>query len=150
MNITFDCPNCRRPARQEFSAERPSVTCPHCRQTVVPPPGSVVGESVAHCLVCPSRDLFVRKDFPQRLGVGLVALGVVGSSVAWYHADLAWTFGILFATALADFVLFWAVGNALMCYRCGAIYRGVADMEAHGPFDLETRERHRQLEARLR
>ncbi len=55
----------------------------------------------------------MRKDFPQRVGVALVAIGVVGSSIAWYHADLAWTFGILFATALADVLLYAVVGNAL-------------------------------------
>ncbi len=41
----------------------------------------------------------MRKDFPQRLGVLLVGIGIVGSSIAWYNANLAWTFGILFAGA---------------------------------------------------
>jgi hypothetical protein len=41
------------------------------------------------------------------------------------------------------------VGNALMCYRCGAQYRGVAEMESHGQFNLETHEKYRQLAARL-
>ncbi len=101
------------------------------------------------CLVCPSTDLFVRKDFPQRVGVLIVTVGIIGSSIAWYHADLLWTFGILFATALIDVLLYTFVGDALMCYRCQAQYRGVAEMDAHGMFDLETHERHRQLTARL-
>ena len=42
------------------------------------------------------------------------------------------------------------VGDALMCYRCQAQYRGVAEMDSHGAFDLETHERHRQLNARLK
>jgi uncharacterized membrane protein len=83
------------------------------------------------------------------VGVLLVALGIVGSSIAWYYANLAWTFGILFATALADLLLFTMVGNALMCYRCGAQYRGVAEMESHGQFNLETHEKYRQLAARM-
>ena len=150
MNVTYVCPKCQCTARQPFTSAAPAITCPHCGQTLEPPAGSVQGERLVHCLVCPSQDLFVRKDFPQRLGVALVAIGIVGSSIAWSYANLAWTFGILFATALADFALYWAVGDALMCYRCGAIYRGVADMDAHGPFDLETREKHRQLVARLK
>lgn len=101
------------------------------------------------CLVCPSTDLFVRKDFPQKLGVLIVAVGIIGSSIAWHYESLAWTFGMLFATALADLALFAVVGNALMCYRCGAQYRGVADMESHGQFDLETHEKYRQMSARL-
>ncbi len=105
---------------------------------------------MTRCLVCPSTDLFVRKDFPQRLGVLIVAVGIIGSSIAWHYAHLAWTFGILFATALADLVLFALVGNALMCYRCGAQYRGVEEMDAHGQFNLETHEKYRQLAARLK
>jgi hypothetical protein len=108
------------------------------------------GGRVQRCLVCPSTDLFVRKDFPQRLGVLIVAVGIIGSSIAWYHAHLYWTFGILFATALVDVLLYTFVGDALMCYRCQAQYRGVEEMDAHGTFDLETHERHRQLTARLK
>ena len=91
----------------------------------------------------------MRKDFPQRLGVLLVVIGVVGSSIAWYFGRIYWTFGILFATALADVLLYLLVGDALMCYRCGAQYRGAEDMESHGGFDLETHEKYRQLAARM-
>ena len=112
-------------------------------------PGSIDGDSVRRCLVCPSQDLYIRKDFPQRVGVLLVAVGVVGSSIAWHYANLPWTFGILFATALADLALYALVGDALMCYRCGAQYRGVAQMESHGQFNLETHEKYRQLAARM-
>jgi hypothetical protein len=59
------------------------------------------------------------------------------------------TFGILFATALADLVLFAVVGSALMCYRCQAQYRGVEQMDVHGSFNLETHERYRQMAARM-
>jgi hypothetical protein len=62
---------------------------------------------------------------------------------------LYWTFGILFATALIDLALFFVVGNSLMCYRCGAVYRGADQLDAHGPFNLETHERYRQMAARL-
>ena len=55
-----------------------------------------------------------------------------------------WTFGILFATALIDVVLYLTVGNLLQCYRCQAQYRGVPGLENHEPFDLETHEKHRQ------
>jgi hypothetical protein len=49
----------------------------------------------------------------------------------------------------ADLALFALVGNALMCYRCGAQYRGTAEMDAHGQFNLETHEKYRQLAARV-
>ena len=122
--------------------------CSECSQEIAIPIEAIEGNAVRRCLACPSQDLYIRKDFPQRLGVGLVAIGVVGSCVAWYYESLGWTFGVLFATAAIDSLLYWLVGDCLMCYRCGAQYRGVAKMETHGRFDLETHEKYRQLAAR--
>ncbi len=148
MHVTYACSSCDSAVRHEFDERTTALACPACRHEVALPEGAVSGERVRRCLVCPSHDLYMRKDFPQRLGVLLVAIGVIGSSIAWANANLAWTFGILFATALADLLLFMFVGNALMCYRCGAQYRGVAEMETHGHFNLETHEKYRQIAAR--
>lgn len=149
MHVTYACPACAAAVRSDFDAATVALDCPRCRQRINVPDGAIDGRRVRRCLACPSHDLYVRKDFPQRLGVLLVASGIIGSTIAWYYASLAWTFGILFATALADLLLFSFVGNALMCYRCGAQYRGVAEMESHGQFHLETHEKYRQLAARV-
>ena len=103
---------------------------------------------INRCFVCTSNDLYVRKDFPQRLGLMLVVAGIVASSIAWGYMHVYLTFAILFGTALADFVLYLIVGDALMCYRCHAEYRGVASLGDQAAFSLETHERHRQLAAR--
>lgn len=150
MNVTYACPVCHEGTRAEFDSHTHQLTCNACAQELTVPADAVDGSRVRRCLVCPSADLFVRKDFPQRLGVLIVLVGIVGSSIAWYYAQLYWTFGILFVTALVDVLLYTLVGDALMCYRCQAQYRGVAEMDSHGMFDLETHERHRQLSARLK
>lgn len=149
MNITYRCPQCGKTVRQDFSPAPDVLSCAHCRQQIAVPAGAARDHTLQRCLVCPSRDLYVRKDIPQRLGVGVVAIGVLASSIAWAYYRPLWTFGILFATALIDFVLFFVVGNCLMCYRCHAQYRGVDEMESHGAFNLETHERYRQMAARL-
>jgi hypothetical protein len=149
MNATFSCPGCHEAARQHFESASTGMTCPHCGQQIKFAAGSIEGDRLKRCLVCPSTDLYVRKDFPQRIGVLIVAVGIIGSSIAWSYANLPWTFGILFGTALFDLALFAVVGNALMCYRCGAQYRGTAEMDAHGQFNLETHEKYRQLAARV-
>jgi len=82
------------------------------------------------------------------VGVALVVIGIVASSIAWGYRHIYLTFGILFATALADWVLYAIVGNALMCYRCHAQYRQVEGLADHEAFDLETHERYRQQAAR--
>ena len=149
MNITYACPSCDTALRTEFDSETTELACQHCGEKLAIDEDAVVGNQVRKCLVCPSEDLFLRKDFPQRVGVALVGIGILGSSIAWYYTNLPWTFGILFATALIDVVLYTLVGDALMCYRCHAQYRGVADMESHGQFELEIHEKYRQLEARM-
>jgi hypothetical protein len=47
-------------------------------------------------------------------------------------------------------ILYSLVADAVECYRCHAVYRGVANPGVHPPFQLQTRERYRQQEARLR
>jgi hypothetical protein len=149
MNLSFACPNCRTKVRRDFTPDTHMLDCPHCTQQIAVPRGAIGEGAVHRCLVCPSRDLYVRKDIPQRLGVSVVGVGILASSIAWGYHQVYWTFGILFATALVDLVLFFLVGNSLMCYRCHAVYRGVDRMDAHGPFNLDTHERYRQLAARL-
>ena len=148
MNITYACPECEAGVRTTFDETTLQLACPSCQKILKVPEDAVEGKRVKKCLVCPSTDLFVRKDFPQRLGVTLVVIGIVGSCIAWYQMNILWTFGILFGTALADLALFMAVGDSLMCYRCQAQYRGVDEMDSHGGFDLETHEKHRQIVAR--
>jgi hypothetical protein len=150
MNVTYTCPACRETVRSQFSAESRQLECPRCGQSIDIPGDAVTDRRIARCLVCPSTELFVRKDFPQRLGVGLVILAFVASSIAWAYYQVLLTFAILFATALVDLVLYVFMGQSLMCYRCGAQYRDVPEMEAHGGFDLETHERHRQMAARMK
>lgn len=149
MNVTFACPRCQQGARVDLDPTAHSFTCPACDQQLEVPAGAVVNGQVQRCLVCPSVDLFVRKDFPQRLGVGIVAVGILASCITWGYSYLIATFAILFATALIDVVLYAIVPEALMCYRCGAMYRLSEHGAQHGPFNLETHERHRQQAARM-
>jgi hypothetical protein len=148
MNLTYSCPNCDQGVRLGVSASDNRIECPHCQHAVSIPKGALEGEQVHRCLVCPSTDLFVRKDFPQRLGVAIVTIGIVGSCITWAMSEITATFAILFATAIIDVVLYLVVPDALMCYRCGAMYRQ-ANGGSHGPFNLETHERYRQQAARM-
>lgn len=155
MRVAYTCPSCHAAVVADVPEPLGPIGCPACGGRLVPPADAVVGGSVdglaqvSRCLVCPSADLFVRKDFPQRLGVGIVVAGLAGSCVAWAWRDMWLTFAILFGTALVDVVLFFVVPDCLACYRCGARYRG-AGRGRFGGFDLETHERHRQTVARLR
>jgi hypothetical protein len=150
MNITYNCPACHHTTRAHIAPETASIACTHCQQQINVPGGAIAGNQIHRCLVCPSTELFARKDFPQRLGVALVILGFVGSSIAWFNYQVLLSFAILFVTALIDLVLYIVMGESLTCYRCHAQYRGFEEIERHGGFDLETHERYRQMAARMK
>jgi DNA-directed RNA polymerase subunit RPC12/RpoP len=150
MNVTYNCPACSRTVRSHVAAESDHIACPNCQQHLAVPPGAIVGQQIRRCLVCPSTELYARKDFPQRLGVALVVAGFVGSSIAWANYHVLWSFAILFGTALVDLVLYIVMGESLTCYRCHAQYRGCEEIERHGGFNLETHERYRQMAARTK
>lgn len=150
MNVTFNCPACKKSSRADFETGSKELDCSHCGQKIQIPTDAIVGQRVNRCLICPSEDLFARKDFPQHLGVALVILGFIASTIAWANYHVLLSFAILFGTALVDLVLYIVMGESLSCYRCQAQYRGVEEIEKHGGFDLETHERYRQLAARIK
>jgi hypothetical protein len=158
MRITFACPACSATATLDRVEGRSALDCPHCGAALPVPPGALewrpaggAGRArLRRCLVCPSGELFARKDFPQRLGVGIVVAGFAASCVTWGMRLLVPTFAILFATALVDVVLYLLMPECLVCYRCGARYKGDGVCDEAGGFDLETHERHRQGAARAR
>ena len=156
MNIVCACPACQMGIYQTSVEEASSIICTACGQSVAVPQEAIqVSERNAQprlnrCLVCPSTELFVRKNFPQRLGITIVVVGLAMSCVAWGYRDLFWTFGILFSTALLDVILFFVVPDCLTCYRCGARYTGTDGMSEFGNFNLETHEKYRQQAARER
>ena len=148
MQITYRCPECGRDNRADEIEQQDSLVCRSCGHGIAIPPQAIEGSSVRRCIVCPSQELFVRKDFPQKLGVGIVVAGLAASCVAWCFAYHFWTYGILFATAAIDAVLSLIFTDCLSCYRCGARYGGPGVTQRHQPFDLETHEKHRQITAR--
>ena len=154
MNIVYSCPGCGGPTAAAAIETRPILSCPRCSRSVSLPEGAILPATatepprLTRCVVCPSTELFVRKNFPQRLGVGIVVVGFAASCVAWAYRELFLTFGILFATAAIDVVLYFLVPECLTCYRCGARYTGPGITDRFGGFNLETHEKHRQQAAR--
>ncbi|MCO6454881.1 MAG: hypothetical protein J5I93_06245 [Pirellulaceae bacterium] len=149
MNVTYACCQCHRTNREPLTDGSTQLRCVHCGYEQGIPAGAIRDGRLQRCVVCPSDDLFVRKDFSQRLGLLIILVGFIASSVAWFYYLQLVAFGILAATALIDVALYLLVGNLLQCYRCRAEYREVAELDSYEAFNLETHERHRQQEARL-
>jgi DNA-directed RNA polymerase subunit RPC12/RpoP len=155
VNITYRCPKCGSIERDELDGRPTDVTCRRCATPIVLDAKGYGDDFPARgelkkCLVCPSKELFVRKNFPQQVGVAIVVLGFVASTVTWYYGQILATYGILFLTALIDVVLYLWVGDLIQCYLCQAQYRGFDPAGDQSAFDLETHEKYRQMSARIK
>lgn len=150
MQISFDCPKCLQSARGEVTSASRAVMCPECNWSRPIGDGELDGELPRRCLSCGCQDLWRQKDFSQKLGVTIVAIGVVLSTLAMMYMQPELSLGILMAFALADMILYIVMPDCLVCYRCHARYRRIPDMQKVGTFDLEVNERYRQEAIRLK
>lgn len=149
MTITFECPSCHSPQRADLAAGRNDCKCTVCSHETRLRAGAGQGGTVKECAICGTQDLYVQKDFPHRLGLSIVGVGIVLSSIAWWYYWYPTALGILLLTALLDLCLYYVIGDVLVCYRCLAQYRGVERNPENKPFDLAIGERHRQERLRL-
>lgn len=150
MQIDFQCPACQQQNRLSAVETRAQLACRDCgwsRENALQ--GRPAEQTPSHCVICGCTDLWRQKDFPARLGLALVALAAVLSTlaIAWYRPLIA--LGILMVFALIDLLLYTFMGDMLVCYRCGARHRKTEIAESHPRFDLEVNERYRQEAKRL-
>lgn len=107
-------------------------------------PEKIANAPLAACPACGCRDLFVRKDFPQKLGLAVVVLAG-GAFLALAAKPRTFYLGVwvlVGATAL-DALLYCFVPKITVCYRCRAEFRDGPLNPAHGPFELAVAEKYR-------
>lgn len=149
MQLTFVCPKCQRPNRCEVTQPGQTLHCDGCSWSRPIPSGDLTDGKPLRCLVCACDDLWRQKDFPQRLGLAMVGLGALLSTIAWAYYWPKTAIGILMGFALLDLVLYALMSDVLVCYRCGSRHSGTNPDADHPHFDLETAERYRQEAKRL-
>jgi len=148
MQVAFQCPHCRRALRSEIASDA-GLRCAECGWSRPVSPAEIGHGMPQRCVVCGCDDLWRQKDFPQGLGLILVALGATLSTLAWANYMPKTALGILLAFALADLLVYALMKDVLVCYRCKARHRHTALDGEHPRFNLETAERYRQEAARL-
>lgn len=149
MQILFSCPSCSRTVRAEVAATTDTLSCSGCSWRRELRAEDSTSAQPTRCLVCGCEDLWRQKDFPQKLGLALVALGALLSTIAMAYYYPTTALGVLLLFALADLLLFTFMPDVLVCYRCAARHRHTNPGEDYPRFNLETAERYRQEAARL-
>jgi len=135
---------CRAPQTLDLEAGVREPTCERCGATFAlqTDDGVAAAEPLQRCVICGGREFFLRRDFPQRLGLALVVLCALVASVFYYLENIPATFGTLAALVIVDAIICLFVGKVVVCYRCRAEYRGLAYNPRHDPFDLATAEKY--------
>ncbi|MFQ5495047.1 MAG: hypothetical protein ACE5EX_06665 [Phycisphaerae bacterium] len=146
MQIRFDCPTDGCVAIIEYAPLEEctaTIECPRCRTCH---PIHITASMrdrgmVDRCAVCGGGELFVRKDFPQRLGLLIVVVFGIAAVVLFRTSVLqAWT--VLAAAVLIDLLIYWVIGRVTTCYACRAEYRRCVVDPVHQGFDLATSEKY--------
>ena len=141
MNIRFPCPVCDTPGWLDVPG-RSEWQCPQCDHLLRLSPEEVEA-SLPACVIC-GGELYKKKDFPHSLGMTILVLACLASTVTYWLYDQWLTWAILIGSAAFDGLLYLWVKDVIVCYRCDAHYRGVADHPEHKPFELTIHERYRQ------
>ena len=157
MEMTYECPGCGRVDRVAHLETAATVACPSCGKgrdlsADAVERGAVDGlPALRACPWCSTEDLYLQKDFPHGLGLGIVVAGFVVSSVFWFYYRPVPALLVLLATAAMDLVLYYLVPDVTICYRCLSQYRGVGTNPGgrFAPFDLAIGERYRQERLRV-
>jgi len=103
------------------------------------------GGAVTVCPCCGGREFFVRKNFPQWLGLMIVIDAAVASCVLLYLKMMLWVWIVLGGAVVVDAALYFVTGVVTVCYRCRAEFRGAAYNPAHSGFDLATSEKYARV-----
>ena len=102
---------------------------------------------LTQCPKCGCRDLFIRKDFPQKLGLSVVIIAgvaflVLASSRGHFYLGVY----VLLAAAIIDAALYAFVPKITVCYRCRGEFRDVPVNPEHEGYELAVGEKYRVQE----
>lgn len=141
MRIRRRCPTSTCRARIDAAPCEPALTtCPHCGTAL---PYDASAAALDRCPCCGGDELYIRKDFPQRLGLASV-ITTAGLSIYFFaRGDLPWALGVLLGLVVIDLVIYTLVPHVTVCYRCASQFRDAPRNPRHTGFDLATAEKYR-------
>jgi hypothetical protein len=101
-------------------------------------------QTLASCPRCGCDEMFVRKAFPQRLGLAIVIVAALAFVVlaAWRSLFYVAVRVLVIAVAI-DAALYAFVPAITVCYRCRSEFRGPLNPR-HAGFDLGIAEKYRR------
>jgi len=151
MELTYQCPHCEAVGSASAVETLSAIRCTRCEAVRALHAGAIENGALRSCPWCATDDLYLQKDFPQALGLTIVVVGFVVSTIFWYYEKPLITYAVLLTSALVDMWLYHRVPDVTICYRCLGQFRGSGSNPAgrFQPFDLAIGERYRQERIRV-
>lgn len=147
MELTFECPECRMIDHTDGVESAAHALCRHCGSARELRAGAFEASGgLSSCPLCAAADLYVRKDFPQAVGLAIVMAGFAAAIGFWYYEKPSWAYLVLGASVLLDLALYRRLPDVVVCYRCSGQFRGPGANPGRRfrAYDLGTGERYRQ------
>jgi hypothetical protein len=141
VNVRFDCPECETAGGRHDTPGPAEWRCPGCDHVTRL---VNVDAAVPSCAVCGNPDVYIKKDFPHSLGLTILTLACLASTITYFLHKQWLTWAILIGSALIDGLLYLWMKDVIVCYRCHAHHRGFTPGPQHKPFELTIHERYRQ------
>ena len=132
--IAFPCPRCGKEAVCGLDGRGRCRACVAEASLAVPSELRETGV-VESCPACGSSLLYVQRDFNQKAGLAIVAVGAALAPFTPYYSSLM-------VAALVDALLYGLLPEITVCYRCHAHFRGFARNPRHQSFDLHVAEQY--------
>jgi DNA-directed RNA polymerase subunit RPC12/RpoP len=132
--IAFACPACGKEACAGLDGR---ARCGDCgKESQLTLSASLRDERVVDaCPACGGRQLYLQRDFNQRVGLAIVVLGGLLAPFTPFYSSLI-------VAAAIDAALYALLPEIAVCYRCQAHFRGFRRNPAHQAFDLHVAEQY--------
>jgi hypothetical protein len=139
MEINSFCPACENGIFLHEMPKPGKIPCTRCDQgREATGNGELDAKgALTRCGICGCADLYRQKDFNTKLGLWVVAVIIVLALV--FNQYLI---PILVAGAILDLILYFSIGDIVLCYQCRAIYRGMPIAGKVEGFDLKIFDRY--------
>lgn len=137
LTLAFACPACGEAAEGPLAPDTTGLVCPACSvRTALPEAPALVAAGDAHaCPVCGSADLYQQRDFNRKLGLALVAVGVLTGPFTRWISTVAFV--------VLDAALYLLVPTVAICYACEGQQRGFHRARGPKPFDIAVHDAYR-------
>lgn len=130
ISVRYECNKCGREVRANDVTDENSLVC-SCGERGQFLPDAIRDHKICRCPLCGTDELYLQKDFPERVGLALVVIAFIVATIFWYNYSWVGAIGTLVSVTLVDFAFFHTRKDVTVCYRCLAQFRKMTNHPDH-------------------